>query len=157
MSLNRTALYVVKFNIEKIFRTSKKRKTVTRFTLLHHTVLYFTLQYSTVLYFTFQYSAVLDSAVLDSPLLYITKVYLTLLSFTLLVSSFLFSTQFFPSLLLMILQPQRTRTSEAFRKATRGIMFSSDVTARGMDYPDVTLVLQVISLFNVMEFQTMAI
>ena len=40
-------------------------------------------------------------------------------------------------------QPARTRTSEQFRKATRGIMFSSDVTARGLDYPDVTLVLQV--------------
>ena len=40
-------------------------------------------------------------------------------------------------------QPQRTRTSEAFRSAKRGIMFSSDVTARGLDYPDVTLVLQV--------------
>ena len=43
----------------------------------------------------------------------------------------------------LFFQPQRTRTSEAFRSATRGIMFSSDVTARGLDYPDVTLVLQV--------------
>jgi ATP-dependent RNA helicase MSS116 len=39
-------------------------------------------------------------------------------------------------------QSQRTRTSEQFRLAKKGIMFSSDVTARGMDYPDVTLVLQ---------------
>ena len=46
-------------------------------------------------------------------------------------------------LLTVFVQPQRTRTSEAFRNAKRGIMFSSDVTARGMDYPDVTLVLQV--------------
>jgi hypothetical protein len=40
-------------------------------------------------------------------------------------------------------QAVRTRTSEEFRSATKGIMFSSDVTARGLDYPDVTLVLQV--------------
>ena len=41
------------------------------------------------------------------------------------------------------LQAVRTRTSEEFRSAKSGIMFSSDVTARGLDYPDVTLVLQV--------------
>ena len=40
-------------------------------------------------------------------------------------------------------QAVRTRTSEEFRSASKGIMFSSDVTARGLDYPDVTLVLQV--------------
>ena len=39
-------------------------------------------------------------------------------------------------------QTYRTRTSEEFRKEKRGIMFSSDVTARGMDYPDVTMVVQ---------------
>ncbi len=39
-------------------------------------------------------------------------------------------------------QAVRTKTSDQFRAAKRGIMFSSDVTARGMDYPDVTLVLQ---------------
>ncbi len=39
-------------------------------------------------------------------------------------------------------QAQRTKTSETFRASTRGIIFSSDVTARGMDYPDVTLVIQ---------------
>ena len=39
-------------------------------------------------------------------------------------------------------QGSRTATSEKFRQAKKGIMFSSDVTARGMDYPDVTLVLQ---------------
>lgn len=39
-------------------------------------------------------------------------------------------------------QPNRIRTSEEFRKAKSGIMFSSDVTARGMDYPDVSLVIQ---------------
>ena len=39
-------------------------------------------------------------------------------------------------------QPQRTKTSEKFRKSKAGILFSSDVTARGMDYPDVTLVIQ---------------
>lgn len=40
-------------------------------------------------------------------------------------------------------QSARTKTSEAFRKADTAIMFSSDVSARGMDYPDVTFVLQV--------------
>jgi len=40
-------------------------------------------------------------------------------------------------------QAQRTKTSEHFRAAERGILFSSDVSARGMDYPDVTFVLQV--------------
>eukprot|EP00727_Mastigamoeba_balamuthi_P000503 m51a1_g1045 putative protein (659) ;mRNA; f:741602-744510 len=41
-------------------------------------------------------------------------------------------------------QPQRDRSSEAFRAAgRRAVMFSSDVSARGVDYPDVTLVVQV--------------
>eukprot|EP01041_Mallomonas_annulata_P013473 gene13473-28545_t len=39
-------------------------------------------------------------------------------------------------------QSQRTRTSERFRDGTNMVMFSSDVSARGMDYPDVTFVLQ---------------
>jgi ATP-dependent RNA helicase MSS116 len=32
---------------------------------------------------------------------------------------------------------------EQFRDAKKAILFSSDVTARGMDYPDVTFVLQI--------------
>lgn len=40
-------------------------------------------------------------------------------------------------------QKARERASEKFRKDKNAIMFSSDVTARGMDYPDVTYVLQV--------------
>lgn len=40
-------------------------------------------------------------------------------------------------------QKQRERASEEFRKRTKAVMFSSDVTARGMDYPDVSFVLQV--------------
>ena len=40
-------------------------------------------------------------------------------------------------------QLQRTATSEQFRLCPRGVLFSSDVSARGMDYPDVTFVLQV--------------
>jgi len=40
-------------------------------------------------------------------------------------------------------QPARTKTSEKFRDGTNMILFSSDVSARGMDYPDVTFVLQV--------------
>merc|ERR1740123_2345877 len=40
-------------------------------------------------------------------------------------------------------QSQRTRTSEEFRTSQQAILFSSDVSARGMDYPDVSFVLQV--------------
>ena len=40
-------------------------------------------------------------------------------------------------------QPARQKASDAFRNSTRAVLFSSDVSARGMDYPDVTYVLQV--------------
>jgi ATP-dependent RNA helicase MSS116 len=40
-------------------------------------------------------------------------------------------------------QSQRNATADKFRKGTRMILFSSDVSARGVDYPDVTLVVQV--------------
>jgi len=40
-------------------------------------------------------------------------------------------------------QPHRTRMAEQFREGTNLVMLSSDVSARGMDYPDVTSVLQV--------------
>ena len=40
-------------------------------------------------------------------------------------------------------QAQRTAISNQFRDARTAILFSSDVSARGMDYPDVTFVLQV--------------
>lgn len=40
-------------------------------------------------------------------------------------------------------QRQRTRAAEAFRNANCAIMLSSDVTARGMDFPGVTHVIQV--------------
>lgn len=39
-------------------------------------------------------------------------------------------------------QGQRTRAAEQFRKLRSGVLFSSDVTARGMDFPDVTHVIQ---------------
>lgn len=39
-------------------------------------------------------------------------------------------------------QSARMSIAEKFRKADSAIMFSSDVSARGMDYPDVTLVVQ---------------
>ena len=39
-------------------------------------------------------------------------------------------------------QAERTRTADAFRRAKSSIMFSSDVTARGMDFPNVTHVIQ---------------
>ena len=40
-------------------------------------------------------------------------------------------------------QSQRTRVADQFRDGSNLIMFSSDVSARGMDYPDVTAVIQV--------------
>lgn len=40
-------------------------------------------------------------------------------------------------------QSQRTKTSDIFRAGSSLIMFSSDVSARGLDYPDITFVLQV--------------
>mmetsp|Transcript_34791 Transcript_34791/g.68462 ORF Transcript_34791/g.68462 Transcript_34791/m.68462 type:complete len:629 (-) Transcript_34791:14-1900(-) len=36
----------------------------------------------------------------------------------------------------------RNKASDKFRKAKRGVLFTSDVSARGVDYPDVTYVLQ---------------
>ena len=40
-------------------------------------------------------------------------------------------------------QPARDKASEKFRKAKRGVLFTSNVSARGVDYPGVTHVLQV--------------
>lgn len=40
-------------------------------------------------------------------------------------------------------QARRTKNSQSFRRAISGILFSSDVTARGMDFPDVTHVIQI--------------
>ena len=40
-------------------------------------------------------------------------------------------------------QQQRTRSADNFRQAKSGILLSSDVTARGMDFPEVTHVIQV--------------
>lgn len=40
-------------------------------------------------------------------------------------------------------QAVRSRNADDFRKARTAILFSSDVTARGMDFPDVTHVIQV--------------
>jgi len=40
-------------------------------------------------------------------------------------------------------QHQRTRAAEAFKRARSGILFSSDVTARGMDFPNVSHVIQI--------------
>lgn len=40
-------------------------------------------------------------------------------------------------------QSKRTSTTEAFRQAPRGVLFSSDVTARGIDIKEVSAVMQV--------------
>lgn len=45
-------------------------------------------------------------------------------------------------------QAQRTRAADRFRESESGILFTSDVTARGMDFPDVTHVVQVGSVPN---------
>ncbi|KAK4173099.1 putative ATP-dependent RNA helicase MSS116 mitochondrial precursor [Triangularia setosa] len=39
-------------------------------------------------------------------------------------------------------QPARTRTIEEFKTAEAGLMFASDVIGRGMDFPDIDLVIQ---------------
>ena len=40
-------------------------------------------------------------------------------------------------------QQQRSKAAERFRNARSGVLFSSDVTARGMDFPNVTHVVQI--------------
>jgi len=40
-------------------------------------------------------------------------------------------------------QSYRTKASDKFRNAKKGILFTSDVSARGVDYPNVTAVIQV--------------
>merc|ERR1719401_2953591 len=40
-------------------------------------------------------------------------------------------------------QAHRTKAADTFRSQQRGIVFSSDVLARGLDFPDVTAVVQV--------------
>ena len=46
-------------------------------------------------------------------------------------------------------QRYRTRISDEFRQSKGGIiLFTSDVSARGVDYPNVTLVVQVIMLLG---------
>mmetsp|Transcript_35225 Transcript_35225/g.86427 ORF Transcript_35225/g.86427 Transcript_35225/m.86427 type:complete len:673 (+) Transcript_35225:423-2441(+) len=40
-------------------------------------------------------------------------------------------------------QGHRTKAADQFREAKSGVMMSSDVSARGLDYPDVTLVIQI--------------
>lgn len=40
-------------------------------------------------------------------------------------------------------QSQRTKISAQFRDSKKSILFTSDVTARGLDYPDVSMVVQV--------------
>lgn len=42
-----------------------------------------------------------------------------------------------------LIQGKRTFQSNGFRNQRQGILFSSDVTARGMDFPDVTHVIQI--------------
>jgi ATP-dependent RNA helicase MSS116 len=40
-------------------------------------------------------------------------------------------------------QPSRTRTTNEFKAAAKGILIASDVVGRGMDFPNVSLVIQV--------------
>ncbi|KAF7301998.1 hypothetical protein MIND_00766000 [Mycena indigotica] len=39
-------------------------------------------------------------------------------------------------------QPARVKAADAFKEAKQGVLISSDVTARGMDFPGVTLIIQ---------------
>lgn len=39
-------------------------------------------------------------------------------------------------------QSARRRVADSFRRTTRGVLFTSDISARGMDYPDVDVVVQ---------------
>ena len=39
-------------------------------------------------------------------------------------------------------QNARTRTTNEFKAASTGILFASDVVGRGMDFPDISLVVQ---------------
>jgi len=45
-------------------------------------------------------------------------------------------------------QSARRRASEDFRHAKHGVLFTTDISSRGMDYPDVTVVLQVSDTCN---------
>jgi superfamily II DNA/RNA helicase len=47
-------------------------------------------------------------------------------------------------------QLYRTRISEEFRDSNRLILVTSDVSTRGVNYPDVTLVIQVKFIFLLM-------
>lgn len=49
-------------------------------------------------------------------------------------------------------QSSRSRVSSSFRSATSGILLTSDVSARGMDYPDVTCVIQVSAVLSLFFF-----
>ena len=46
-------------------------------------------------------------------------------------------------------QNYRTKVSDEFRKSKGLILVTSDVSARGVDYPDVTLVIQVRSQLSI--------
>jgi superfamily II DNA/RNA helicase len=48
-------------------------------------------------------------------------------------------------------QLYRTRISEEFRDSNRLILVTSDVSTRGVNYPDVTLVIQVILIYVIEE------
>jgi ATP-dependent RNA helicase MSS116 len=49
-------------------------------------------------------------------------------------------------------QASRNRASNTFREAKCGILFTSDVSARGVDYPEVSLVVQVSHAVNLKFF-----
>eukprot|EP00894_Picocystis_sp_ML_P000258 jgi/Pico_ML_1/50775/g1924.t1 len=50
-------------------------------------------------------------------------------------------------------QSYRTKVASTFRTVKEGILLSSDVSARGMDYPDVTAVVQVEKALSGVPFQ----
>lgn len=46
-------------------------------------------------------------------------------------------------------QSYRTKVSDEFRKSRGIILVTSDVSARGVDYPDVALVVQVLTVYSI--------
>ena len=53
-----------------------------------------------------------------------------------------------------VCQSKRTKVSEQFREGSDLVMFTSDVSARGLDYPDVSTVIQVFGNLRETETET---
>jgi superfamily II DNA/RNA helicase len=54
-------------------------------------------------------------------------------------------------------QSYRNKASDTFRNANKGVLFTSDVSARGVDYPDVTQVIQVSNMRGLSRFTSIIV